>query len=113
MSSPAGSLTRLVIFNDGGESLVQVRSQLGLRGVLDRADEAPIARRLLCAQGVEDEEHSAVLRSYADLVAQVVDAVLAQPLFRHVQAVLAEAPAEVRRGISAQPCRLLPIPPTS
>ncbi|KAG2438744.1 hypothetical protein HXX76_005289 [Chlamydomonas incerta] len=55
---------RIVLWNDGGESL---------------------------AAGVEDEEHQQVLHSFADLVGSAIDAVLELPQFRHVEAVTAEA----------------------
>ncbi|KAG2496657.1 hypothetical protein HYH03_005477 [Edaphochlamys debaryana] len=58
---------RIVLWNDAGEAL---------------------------AAGVEDEQQAEVLRSFAGLVDSVIDATLALPQFRHVQAVVVDAAEE-------------------
>ncbi|GFR44036.1 hypothetical protein Agub_g5193 [Astrephomene gubernaculifera] len=65
MSGP--SPIRIVLWNDGGEGL---------------------------ASGVEDEAQQGVLRSFANLISEVIDSVLGLPQFRHVEAVEAEDAAE-------------------
>ncbi|GIL84456.1 hypothetical protein Vretimale_19014 [Volvox reticuliferus] len=62
---------RMVLWNDGGEGL---------------------------ASGVEDEEQQEVLRSYAKLLSDAIDAILSLNLFRHVEAVEVEDAAE---GVSS------------
>ncbi|GLI66120.1 hypothetical protein VaNZ11_009847, partial [Volvox africanus] len=65
MSGPPA--IRIVLWNDGGERL---------------------------ASGVEDERQQEVLRSYAKLLSDAIDAILSLNLFRHVEAVEVEDAAE-------------------
>lgn len=86
---------RVVLWNDGGEAIAEASTSSSedtrrsvLRGKLTKCWPWLL-------QGLEEEAHQEVMRTYADLVGQCINDVLALPQFRHIEPVQVEDGAEV------------------